>query len=124
MSTAPSLSCLFWHECKFHSLIPAALFLPLPLGMESLGCALNYFEDALAAYSAGGLPGAAAPLTTQEEAEFVHSLQAVIEGAYSLQDQCEHLFLHQVILAEPVWVPLPVPGNSGRTSVSTSLCTR
>lgn len=64
-------------------------------GMESLGTAVTLFEDALSAYSSQG-PGRAMALTTQEEAEFVHSLQAVIEGAYTLQDQCEHLFLHQV----------------------------
>uniref|UniRef100_A0A6A7G9H4 Mitoguardin-like n=1 Tax=Hirondellea gigas TaxID=1518452 RepID=A0A6A7G9H4_9CRUS len=64
------------------------------LGMESLGSALNMFEDALQSYSREGHGGTIA-LTTQEDAEFVRSLQGVIEGVYLLQDKCEHLFLHQ-----------------------------
>ncbi|RXG56763.1 Mitoguardin [Armadillidium vulgare] len=34
-------------------------------------------------------------LPSQEAAEFTESLQKVIDNAYSLQDQCEHLFLHE-----------------------------
>ena len=64
-------------------------------GMEALGTALTMFEDALASYSSNSGQGVIA-LTTQEEAEFVASLQGVIDQAYNLQDQCEHLFLHQV----------------------------
>ncbi|KAF2359483.1 Mitoguardin, partial [Trinorchestia longiramus] len=64
------------------------------LGMESLNAALGYFEDTLALYT-GTSRGSALALTTQEEAEFVQSLQSVIDEAYALQDQCEHLFLHE-----------------------------
>lgn len=62
--------------------------------MEALETALGYWEDALAAYTAGVTGGVA--LTSQDEAEFTALLQRVIDDAYSLQDQCEHLFLHQV----------------------------
>jgi len=67
--------------------------------MEALGTALTMFEDALASYSnnSSSIPGGIA-LTTQEDAEFVQSLQEVIDNAYTLQDKCEHLFLHQVRL--------------------------
>ncbi|CAL4142060.1 unnamed protein product, partial [Meganyctiphanes norvegica] len=63
------------------------------MGMEALETATGYWEDALAAYSAGVRGGIA--LTSAEEAEFTALLQRVIDDAYSLQDQCEHLFLHQ-----------------------------
>lgn len=63
------------------------------MGMEALERALGYWEDALAAYTSGVTGGVA--LTSQEEAEFTALLQRVIDDAYSLQDQCEHLFLHQ-----------------------------
>ncbi|KAK3888964.1 hypothetical protein Pcinc_007030, partial [Petrolisthes cinctipes] len=49
----------------------------------------------LAAYTAGGIGGVA--LTSQDEAEFTALLQRVIDDAYTLQDQCEHLFLHQFL---------------------------
>ena len=62
--------------------------------MEALETALGYWEDALAAYTSGLTGGVA--LTSQDEAEFTALLQRVIDDAYSLQDQCEHLFLHQV----------------------------
>ncbi|KAG7163544.1 Mitoguardin-like [Homarus americanus] len=62
--------------------------------MEALETALGFWEDALAAYTAGVTGGVA--LTSQEEAEFTALLQRVIDDAYTLQDQCEHLFLHQV----------------------------
>lgn len=63
------------------------------MGMEALETALGYWEDALAAYTSGLTGGVA--LTSQDEAEFTALLQRVIDDAYSLQDQCEHLFLHQ-----------------------------
>lgn len=62
--------------------------------MEALETALGFWEDALAAYTVGGIGGVS--LTSQEEAEFTALLQRVIDDAYTLQDQCEHLFLHQV----------------------------
>lgn len=64
------------------------------LGMEALEGAINLWEEALSSYTAGNTQGMALP--SQEVAEFTQSLQKVIEDAYSLQDQCEHLFLHEV----------------------------
>lgn len=78
-------------------------------GMEALETALGYWEDALAAYTAGVTGGVA--LTSQDEAEFTALLQRVIDDAYSLQDQCEHLFLHQVKLPgvlRGVWVMIRI----------------
>ncbi|XP_068230216.1 mitoguardin-like [Palaemon carinicauda] len=75
--------------------------------MEALETALGYWEDALAAYTAGVTGGVA--LTSQEEAEFTALLQRVIDDAYSLQDQCEHLFLHQhsVLFRSSSVTPVP-----------------
>ncbi|XP_018009598.1 mitoguardin isoform X2 [Hyalella azteca] len=64
------------------------------LGMEALNTALGCFEDALDGYSRSSHNHTLA-LTTHDEAEFIQSLQAVIDDAYSLQDRCEHLFLHE-----------------------------
>ncbi|XP_042883722.1 mitoguardin-like [Penaeus japonicus] len=76
-------------------------------GMEALETALGYWEDALAAYTAGVTGGVA--LTSQDEAEFTALLQRVIDDAYSLQDQCEHLFLHQhsVLFRSSSVTPVP-----------------
>ena len=63
--------------------------------MEALETAISLWEDALSTYSSANLHGTTA-LTSQEEAEFTSLLQRVIDDAYTLQDQCEHLFLHQV----------------------------
>lgn len=62
--------------------------------MESLEGAIGLWEEALSSYSSGSGHGLALP--SQEAAEFTDSLQKVIDNAYSLQDQCEHLFLHEV----------------------------
>ncbi|XP_037790679.1 mitoguardin-like [Penaeus monodon] len=77
------------------------------MGMEALETALGYWEDALAAYTAGVTGGVA--LTSQDEAEFTALLQRVIDDAYSLQDQCEHLFLHQhsVLFRSSSVTPVP-----------------
>ncbi|XP_069183978.1 mitoguardin isoform X2 [Procambarus clarkii] len=77
------------------------------MGMEALETALGFWEDALAAYTAGVTGGVA--LTSQEEAEFTALLQRVIDDSYSLQDQCEHLFLHQhsVLFRSTSVTPVP-----------------
>ncbi|PSN51935.1 Mitoguardin [Blattella germanica] len=63
--------------------------------MEALETAINYWDDALAAYAS--LSGAAGPLavTSSEEAEFSKELQGLVDVAYRLMDQCELLFLDQ-----------------------------
>ncbi|XP_063241749.1 mitoguardin [Bacillus rossius redtenbacheri] len=70
------------------------------MGMEALETAINYWDDALAAYTSGGGAGAAgaagaAAVTTAEEAQFCRDLQRLVDAAYELQDQCELLFLDQ-----------------------------
>ncbi|XP_076030639.1 mitoguardin isoform X2 [Oratosquilla oratoria] len=80
------------------------------MGMEALETALGLFEDALAAYTAGGTGGSA--LTSQEEAEFTALLQKVIEDSYNLQDQCEHLFLHQHSVLFRSCSVTPVPSEA------------
>ena len=75
--------------------------------MEALETAINYWDDALAAYTS--LSGGGGPLavTSSEEAEFSKDLQGLLEAAYRLQDQCELLFLDQVnisILFLTQWV--------------------
>lgn len=86
-------------------------------GMESLNAALGCFEDALATYTAGGHNNTLA-LTTHDEAEFVQSLQNVIDDSYALQDLCERLFLHEVFSALLIlcnifmiyYLPISLPG--------------
>ena len=53
---------------------------------------ISYWEDALAAYNptANNLM-----LTTSEEAEFIKSLEDILEAAYDLQETSEMLFIHQ-----------------------------
>lgn len=48
-----------------------------PEGVESLETAINYWEDALAAYQSSNGSGAA--LLTAEEAEFCRSLERVLK---------------------------------------------
>ena len=81
-------------------------------GMEALETAIGLWEDALAAYTSGNGSGNTA-LTSQEEAEFTQCLQRVIDDAYTLQDQCEHLFLHQhsVLFRSTSVTPTPVPSE-------------
>ena len=68
--------------------------------MEALETAINYWDDALAAYIS--ISGTSGPLavTSAEEAEFSKELQGLLDAAYRLQDQCELLFLDQVNIQE------------------------
>jgi hypothetical protein len=54
------------------------LFLLLLPGVESLETAINYWEDALAAYQSVST-GSGAVLLTSEEAEFCRSLERVLK---------------------------------------------
>ncbi|CAH2240606.1 jg21079 [Pararge aegeria aegeria] len=65
--------------------------------MEALETSINYWEDALAAFSVGargGVTGTLA-LTSPEEAEFCREIQDLLQNAYLLQERCELLFLDQ-----------------------------
>ncbi|KAJ2953806.1 hypothetical protein O0L34_g1433 [Tuta absoluta] len=65
--------------------------------MEALETSINYWEDALAAFSLGargGVMGTLA-LTSPEEAEFCREIQDLLQNAYMLQERCELLFLDQ-----------------------------
>jgi hypothetical protein len=64
--------------------------------MEALETAINYWDDALAAYNSMSGGGAPLAVTSSEEAEFCRELQGLLEAAYRLQDQCELMFLDQV----------------------------
>ncbi|XP_069687516.1 mitoguardin isoform X2 [Periplaneta americana] len=63
--------------------------------MEALETAINYWDDALAAYTSLSAGGAPLAVTSSEEAEFSKDLQGLLDAAYRLQDQCELLFLDQ-----------------------------
>ena len=69
--------------------------------MESLEAAINCWENALEAYQQAANGSLVAALLTKEEAEFCRSLERVLKAAYALQDETEHLFLHQVIFFSP-----------------------
>jgi hypothetical protein len=64
--------------------------------MEALETAINYWDDALAAYNSMSGGGAPLAVTNSEEAEFCRELQGLLDAAYRLQDQCELMFLDQV----------------------------
>ncbi|XP_046961011.1 mitoguardin [Vanessa cardui] len=67
------------------------------MGMEALETSINYWEDALAAFSAGARGGVSGTLalTSPEEAEFCREIQDLLQNAYLLQERCELLFLDQ-----------------------------
>nr|CAD7426631.1 unnamed protein product [Timema monikensis] len=62
--------------------------------MEALETAINYWDDALAAYTSVSVGPLA--VTTGDEAQFCEDLQRLVDQAYELQEQCELLFLDQV----------------------------
>ncbi|CAH2104348.1 unnamed protein product [Euphydryas editha] len=65
--------------------------------MEALETSINYWEDALAAFSVGARGGVSGTLalTSPEEAEFCREIQDLLQNAYLLQERCELLFLDQ-----------------------------
>lgn len=63
------------------------------MGMEALETVVGYWEDALAAYQP--INGKNNHLTTAEEAAFVKMLENILEAAYNLQEESEHMFIHQ-----------------------------
>lgn len=80
-------------------------------GMEALETAINYWDDALAAYTSGG--GGPLAVTSSEEAGFCKDLQGLVDSAYRLQDQCELLFLDQVSRTTvPRTVIIILPANA------------
>ena len=62
--------------------------------MEALENAITLWEEALSAYSSASKGNA---LPSREVARFTSNLQRVIEEGYNLQEQCELMFLHEVI---------------------------
>jgi hypothetical protein len=84
-------------RCRAQQVASQAAMLVLlfvPSGMEALETAINYWDDALAAYTSG--EGGQLAVTSGEEAVFCRELQGLVDAAYRLQDQCELLFLDQV----------------------------
>merc|ERR1712223_751871 len=63
------------------------------MGMEALETVVGYWEDALAAYQPRN--GMNHQLTTAEEAAFVKMLENILETAYNLQEESEHMFIYQ-----------------------------
>lgn len=57
------------------------------MGMEALETSINYWEDALAAFSLGARGGVSGTLalTSPEEAEFCREIQDLLQDAYLLQ---------------------------------------
>lgn len=57
------------------------------IGMEALETSINYWEDALAAFSLGARGGVSGTLalTSPEEAEFCREIQELLQNAYLLQ---------------------------------------
>lgn len=70
-----------------------------PSGMESLACSISFWEDALSSFT-GNNSGKYVPnkLMPIEDSRFCKELQLLVDAAYSLQDQCQLLFLDQVRL--------------------------
>ena len=67
------------------------------MGMEALETVVGYWEDAIAAYNRPAIPGVKNNLllTSPEETEFIKLLENILEGAYTLQDEGERMFIHQ-----------------------------
>jgi hypothetical protein len=65
------------------------------MGMEALETVVGYWEDALASYQQPALNGKNHVLTTAEEAAFIKMLENILEAAYTLQEESEHMFIHQ-----------------------------
>lgn len=65
--------------------------------MESLACSISFWEDALLAFSDNNPNNVSNNrLMTNEDSQFFKELQLLVDSAYSLQDQCQLLFLDQV----------------------------
>lgn len=67
--------------------------------MESLACSISFWEDALLAFSGNNSNNVANRLMPTEDSQFHKELQLLVDSAYSLQDQCQLLFLDQVSLS-------------------------
>jgi len=72
------------------------------MGMEALETVVGYWEDALTAYNdsrSRPSDSRARPnqksLLSPEETEFTRLLESILDGAYQLQDDAEHMFIHQ-----------------------------
>lgn len=65
--------------------------------MEALETSINYWEDALAAFSLGARGGVSGTLalTSPEEAEFCREIQDLLQNAYLLQVNMQHYFLRK-----------------------------
>lgn len=61
--------------------------------MEALETVVGYWEEALSAYQPKN--GKNHVLTTAEEAAFMKMLENILEAAYNLQEESEHMFIHQ-----------------------------
>lgn len=69
-------------------------------GMEALETSINYWEDALAAFSLGARGGVSGTLalTSPEEAEFCREIQDLLQDAYLLQVQTvETVIFHELL---------------------------
>jgi len=64
--------------------------------MESLACSISFWEDALLSFSSNNSNGISNKLMSTEDSQFCNELQLLVDAAYSLQDQCQLLFLDQV----------------------------
>jgi len=64
--------------------------------MESLACSISFWEDALIAFSGNNSTMVSNKLMSTEDSQFCKELQLLVDSAYSLQDQCQLLFLDQV----------------------------
>lgn len=64
--------------------------------MESLACSISFWEDALSVFSDSNPNDGSNKLMTTEDSQFCKELHLLVDSAYSLQDQCQLLFLDQV----------------------------
>lgn len=62
--------------------------------MEALETVVGYWEEALSAYQPKNGKNLHV-LTTAEEAAFMKMLENILEAAYNLQEESEHMFIHQ-----------------------------
>ncbi|XP_022919156.2 mitoguardin [Onthophagus taurus] len=65
------------------------------MGMEALETSINYWEDALAAYTRSSESGGPLAVLGPEEAGFCRDLQQLLDSALELQERSEMLFLDE-----------------------------
>ncbi|KAK2706823.1 mitoguardin-like isoform X1 [Artemia franciscana] len=89
------------------------------MGVEALDVSVQYWQDALEAFKSGN-PNA---LPSASEVSLCRKLEHILTAAYALQDEAEHLFLHDqsiIFQTEETRTVTPTPSLWSKRTFSTS----